>query len=56
MTRSLVVTVVLAATLILAGANAHLLYVAFKSQPECVEHLKAPDSDAKQFRAAKPSC
>ncbi len=56
MTRSLVVAVVFAATLILAGANAHLLYVAFRSQPDCVEHLKAPDADSKQFRAAKSSC
>ena len=32
-----------AAVLLFAGANAHLIYVAFSSQPECVDHLKAPD-------------
>ena len=25
------------------GANAHLIYVAFSSQPECVDHLKKPE-------------
>lgn len=39
-------------------ANAHLVYVAVSSQPECVDHLKAGDvaSGPGQFSAAKPSC
>jgi hypothetical protein len=37
------------------GANAHMLYVAMKSQPECVTHLKATGS-AGQFMAAKSAC
>ena len=40
-----------AALLLFAGANAHLVYVAFESQPDCVPHLKDGD-----FRAAKPAC
>lgn len=41
--------------LIFAGANAHLVYVAIQSQPECVEHLKeAGSGDA--YRAAKSAC
>ncbi len=41
--------------LVFAAANAHLVYVAFQSQPECVEHLKeAGSGDA--YRAAKSAC
>ena len=29
-----------AVLLLFAAANAHLVYVAFESQPECVAHLK----------------
>ena len=41
---------------VLAGANAHLVYVAFSSQPDCVTHLKAPDGSEGHFRAAKSAC
>lgn len=41
---------------ILLGANAHLVYVAFRSQPECVPHAKAPDGSGDGFRAAKSAC
>lgn len=44
-----------AALLLFSGANAHLVYVAFQSQPECVDHLKSSDSDG-GFRAAKSAC
>jgi hypothetical protein len=38
----LVSAVMVAAGLALfAGANAHLIYVAVKSQPDCVPHVKA---------------
>ncbi len=39
-------------------ANAHLVYVAVSSQPECVAHLKAGEAapGPGQFSAAKPSC
>jgi len=40
---------------VLALANAHLVYVAFTSQPDCVAHLKAADGSG-QFSAAKSSC
>jgi hypothetical protein len=44
--------------LLLVGANAHLLYVAVTSQPDCVPHARAGDSAAKpgQFSAAKSAC
>ncbi|WP_377843901.1 hypothetical protein [Bosea sp. UC22_33] len=44
---------VVAAGLILA--NAHLVYVAVGSQPDCVPHAKSA-SEAGGFRAARPSC
>ncbi len=40
------------------AANAHLLYVAMTSQPECVDHVRgnqASDRSA-SFSAAKSSC
>ena len=44
------------AVLLFAGANAHLAYVAFSSQPECVDHLKTPEPGTGRFRAAKSDC
>ncbi len=44
---------VLAGGLILA--NAHLVYVAIGSQPDCVPHAKSA-GEAGGFRAARPSC
>ena len=44
------------AVLLFVGANAHLIYVAFSSQPECVDHLKTPEHGTNLFRAAKSDC
>ena len=43
--------------LLVAGANAHLVYVAVTSQPDCVQHVR-PGSDAPpgQFSVAKSAC
>lgn len=41
---------------ILVLANAHLVYAAFTSQPDCVAHLKGPDGSQVNFRAAKSGC
>ena len=49
--------VVAAGLLLLAGANAHLLYVAITSQPDCVDHVKPGEtSRGGTFSAAKSSC
>lgn len=40
---------------LLALANAHLVYVAVGSQPECVPHAKAA-GEGGSFRAARPAC
>jgi hypothetical protein len=59
-TRTVVGLSLLAALLLLAGANAHLVYVAVTSQPDCVDHLREGDAAKGQgqgsFRAAKSSC
>lgn len=56
-TRLLVLTGVVAGLLLFFGANAHLVYVALKSQPECVDHVRLPDeTQPGQFRAAKSAC
>lgn len=56
--RILVGLVVAAGLLVLALANTHLVYVAVKSQPDCVEHLKpgAGQDGNKRFSAAKSAC
>jgi len=52
-----VLTGVVAGLLLFFGANAHLVYVALKSQPECVDHVRLPDeTQPGQFRAAKSAC
>lgn len=45
-----------AALLLFVGANAHLVYVAFDSQPDCVPHLKDAGTADDGFRAAKSAC
>ena len=44
--------------LMVAGANAHLVYVANLSQPDCVGHLRLGDDGSRrgQFSAAQSSC
>jgi hypothetical protein len=44
-----------AGLLLVAGANAHLLYVAVQSQPACVAHSKIA-GDSMGYRAAKSAC
>ncbi|RWN56691.1 hypothetical protein [Mesorhizobium sp.] len=44
-----------AGLLLFGGANAHLAYVAFQSQPDCVAHVK-DTSDGGGYRAAKSAC
>jgi len=40
------------------AANAHLVYVAIRSQPACVVHLRPGDGhvEGSQFSAAQSSC
>lgn len=54
--RVLLWVLVPAALLLFAGANAHLVYIALDSQPDCVPHLKETGAANGEFRAAKPAC
>ncbi len=45
-----------AATLLVIGANAHLVYIAVSTQPDCVPHLKDKGSSPSAYRAAKSAC
>ena len=54
--RRLAWLLVPAGALLFAGANAHLVYVAFTSQPNCVPHLKETGAAAGEFRAAASAC
>lgn len=49
---------VAAGLLLVLMANAHMVYVAFSSQPDCIDHVKrgAGVAEAGQFSAASSSC
>jgi len=51
-----IVSGIVAAAALLVLANAHLVYVAFTSQPECVEHPRGAGETSGSLRAAKPAC
>lgn len=55
-TRLLVILGVAVGIAVFVGANAHLVYVAFNSQPACVDHAKAGEANPGQHIAAKSSC
>ncbi|WP_332719665.1 hypothetical protein [Pelagibacterium mangrovi] len=55
-TRLLVAVLVFLGTIIFVGANAHLIYVSFASQPGCVDHAKPGEPRPGQYSAAKSSC
>ncbi|HEY8351664.1 MAG TPA: hypothetical protein VIK87_03880 [Sphingomonadales bacterium] len=56
--RILVGILVALGLVLFAVANSHLVYVAVKSQPECVEHQKpgAGHDGTSGFSAAKSAC
>lgn len=55
--RLAVVLVVAGGVLLLLAANAHLIYVAVTSQPDCVAHVRLGDAAAAaSYRAAKSAC
>lgn len=60
--RTAIWLAVAAGLLLVLGANAHLVYVAVISQPDCVAHLKPGESDGQSdgqrgtFSAAQSDC
>lgn len=53
--RLVAVLIAAASLTLLIAANAHLVYVAFDSQPDCVPHEKSTGGDG-LFRAARSAC
>ncbi len=49
----LLAAIVIAAVI---AANAHLVYVAIASQPDCVVHVRQGEGGPRQFSAAQSSC
>jgi hypothetical protein len=41
---------------IFVGANAHFVYMAIATQPDCIEHIKEKGQQPNQFRAAASAC
>jgi len=58
LSRKAAIGLVVAGLVILVlAANAHLVYVAVTSQPDCVAHLKQGDArHSGSFHAAKSAC
>ena len=56
--KAAILLAVAAGLLLVIGANAHLVYVAVTSQPDCVAHLRPGESDAHSasFSAAQSNC
>ena len=56
-TRRVVILAVAGVVLLVAAANAHLLYVAVTSQPDCVAHARPGEATpAGSYSAAKSAC
>lgn len=57
-TKILIWLSVAAGLLLVAVANAHLVYVAFSSQSDCIDHVKrgVAAAEAGKFSAASSSC
>ena len=54
--RTLMYLMIATATLVVLGANAHLLFAAVTSQPDCVDHLKVGHGQDGAFGAADSAC
>ncbi len=54
--RQLGVLIVFTVLAIVLGANAHLVHVAFQSQPDCALVDETSGAGGVIYRAAKPAC
>lgn len=50
------VTIAILVVAIFVAANAHFFFVAFQSQPDCIEHVKRGEGGEGKFAAASPAC
>jgi hypothetical protein len=56
--RAAIWLIAIAGLLVFAGANAHLVYVAMTSQPECIAHSRLGEGGphGRPLSAAKSAC
>lgn len=54
--RGLLLGGVICMLLLLAVANGHLLFLAFASEPPCVEHRRLGEEGPSPFAAARSAC
>jgi hypothetical protein len=54
--KTIVFALVALGIAVFVGANAHLVYVAFTSQPDCVPHSKEVGVEGAPLRAARSAC
>jgi hypothetical protein len=54
--KTLMYLLIAIATLLVLGANAHLLFAALESQPDCVTHLMVGHGQIGAFGAAESAC
>lgn len=54
--KKMAIALAAASCLVIIGANAHFIYVASTTQPDCVAHKKTGVNAEKGFSAAKSSC
>jgi hypothetical protein len=54
--KPLLLALVALGVALLIAANAHLVYVAFTSQPDCVPHAKEVGVEGAPLRAARSAC
>lgn len=55
--RALVIGLVVGSLAVFCAANAHLIYLAFKTQPECVAHIREAGSGPPgAYAPARSSC
>jgi len=54
--KTVVLAMVALGVALFVGANAHLVYVAFTSQPDCVPHAKEVGVEGAPLRAARSAC
>lgn len=54
--RYLIVGLIIGCIALLLAANAHFLYVAVTSQPDCVPHISSGSGPTGTFGAAKSAC
>ncbi|WP_206086462.1 hypothetical protein [Ollibium composti] len=54
--RLIAISIAAAVMAVFVAANAHFIYVAFTSQPDCVPHAKAAGTASGALRAADSAC